>query len=114
MTSGDTAAVRTELLQELLQLLLVLAKLVLIALGLILQATKPKLHQVRTVTARNQPVGHQEPDWVYDQKTNTGVYAELTDSQLRALNIEPSRVSHLRVEPGTNNATPVSSGKHTL
>ena len=66
------------------------------------------------MTARNQPVGHQEPDWVYDQKTNTGVYAELSDSQLRALNIEPSRVSHLRVEPGTNNATPVSSSKHAL
>ena len=91
-----------------------IALAVLIALGLILHATKPKLNQVRTVTAHNKPVGHQEPDWVYDQKTNTGVYAELTDSQLRALNIEPSRVSHLRVEPGTNNATPVSSGKHTL
>ena len=91
-----------------------IALAVLIALGLILHATKPKLNQVRTVTAHNKPVGHQEPDWVYDQKTSTGAYAELTDSQLRALNIEPSRVSHLRVEPGTNNATPVSSGKHAL
>ena len=91
-----------------------IALAILIAVGLLIHAFQPKLHQVRTVTARNQPVGHQEPDWVYDQKTNTGVYAELTDSQLRALNIEPSRVSHLRVEPGTNNATPVSSGKHTL
>ena len=91
-----------------------IALAILIAVGLLIHAFQPKLHQVRTVTARNQPVGHQEPDWVYDQKTNTGVYAELTDSQLRTLNIEPSRVSHLRVEPGTNNATPVSSGKHTL
>ena len=86
----------------------------LLVIGLLIHAFQPKLHQVRTVTARNQPVGHQEPDWVYDQKTNTGVYAELSDSQLRALNIEPSRVSHLRVEPGTNNATPVSSSKHAL
>ena len=91
-----------------------IALAILLAVGLLIHAFQPKLHQVRTVTANNQPVGHQEPDWVYDQKTNTGVYAELTDSQLRALNIEPSRVSHLRVEPGTNNATPVSSGKHTL
>ena len=91
-----------------------IALAILIAVGLLIHAFQPKLHQVRTVTARNQPVGHQEPDWVYDQKTSTGAYAELTDSQLRALNIEPSRVSHLRVEPGTNNATPVSSGKHTL
>ena len=91
-----------------------IALAILLAVGLLIHAFQPKLHQVRTVTARNQPVGHQEPDWVYDQKTNTGVYAELTDSQLRALNIEPSRVSHLRVEPGTNNATPVTSGKHTL
>lgn len=91
-----------------------IALAILLAVGLLIHAFQPKLHQVRTVTARNQPVGHQEPDWVYDQKTSTGAYAELTDSQLRALNIEPSRVSHLRVEPGTNNATPVSSGKHTL
>ena len=91
-----------------------IALAVLIALGLVIYALQPKLSQVRTLTAHNKPVGHQEPDWVYDQKTNTGVYAELTDSQLRALNIEPSRVSHLRVEPGTNNATPVTSGKHAL
>ena len=70
---------------------------VLIALGLILQATKPKLNQVRTVTAKNKPVGHQEPDWIYNQATLSGdAYENLTDSQLRALNIEPSRVAHLR------------------
>ena len=86
---------------------------VLLVIGLLIHAFQPKLHQVRTVTARNQPVGHQEPDWVYDQKTNTGVYAELSDSQLRALNIEPSRVAHLRVDSASD-AAEVSSGKHAL
>ncbi|MFR9871021.1 DUF2631 domain-containing protein, partial [Corynebacterium striatum] len=42
---------------------------IVIALGLVLFALCPNLSQVRTVTARNQPVGHVEPDWVYDQKT---------------------------------------------
>ena len=74
---------------------------IVIALGLVLFALRPNLSQVRTVTARNQPVGHVEPDWVYDQKTVSGAYAELNDGELRALNIEPSRVSHLRVERGT-------------
>lgn len=70
---------------------------VLIAIGLILHATKPKLNQVRTVTAHNKPVGHQEPDWVYNQATLSGdVYENLSDSQLRSLNIEPARVAHLR------------------
>ena len=74
---------------------------IVIALGLVLFALRPNLSQVRTVTARNQPVGHVEPDWAYDQKTVSGTYAELNDGELRALNIEPSRVSHLRVERGT-------------
>ena len=74
---------------------------VLIALGLILHATKPKLSQVRTVTSHNKPVGHQEPDWMYDQATLSGdVYENLSDSQLRALNIEPGRVAHLRPAHG--------------
>jgi len=74
-----------------------IALAVLIALGLILHATKPKLNQVRTVTSHNKPVGHQEPDWIYDQATLSGsTYENLTDSQLRALNIEPARVAHLR------------------
>ena len=69
---------------------------VVIALGLILLATQPKLNQVRTVTAHNKPVGHQEPDWAYDQKTLSGVYADLGERELRALNIDPARVAHLR------------------
>ena len=74
-----------------------IALAVLIALGLILFATKPKLNQVRTVTSHNKPAGHQEPDWIYNQATLSGdVYENLTDSQLRALNIEPGRVAHLR------------------
>lgn len=68
----------------------------LIALGLLLQLFKPKMKQVRTLTAHNKPLGHQEPDWCYLQATATGPYAKLTDSQLRALNIEPERVRHLR------------------
>ena len=78
-----------------------IALAVLIALGLILHATKPKLNQVRTVTSHNKPVGHQEPDWIYDQATLSGdVYENLSDSQLRALNIEPGRVAHLRPARG--------------
>ena len=74
-------------------------------LGLILQATKPKLNQVRTVTSHNKPVGHQEPDWTYNQATLSGdVYENLSDSQLRALNIEPSRVAHLRPARGEERA----------
>lgn len=74
-----------------------IALAVVIALGLILLATKPKLSQVRTVTSHNKPVGYVERDWNYDQATLSGdVYESLTDSQLRALNIEPSRVAHLR------------------
>ena len=69
---------------------------VLIALGLLIHATQPKLSQVRTVTAHNQPVGHQEPDWAYDQKTLSGVYEDLDERQLRALNIDPSRIAHIR------------------
>lgn len=63
---------------------------VLIALGLILFALRPELSQVRTVTANNKPVGHVEPNWTYEQHSMTGHYAELTDSQLRALNVDPT------------------------
>jgi len=68
----------------------------LIAIGLLIHLFEPKLNQVRTLSARNQPVGHKEPDWTYNQKTLSGTYAKLSDSQLRSLNIEPSRVQHLR------------------
>ncbi|MGZ7496898.1 DUF2631 domain-containing protein [Corynebacterium sp. ZY180755] len=71
----------------------------LIAVGLLLHLFQPKGRQVKKVTAHNKPVGHKEPDWIYLQSTATGPYAELTDSQLRALNIEPSRVAHLRNTP---------------
>lgn len=68
----------------------------LIAIGLIIHAFEPRFNQVRTITGHNKPVGHIEPDHIYNQKTLSGNYAELTDSQLRSLNIDPSRVSHLR------------------
>lgn len=77
--------------------LLVLAAL--LAIGLIIYAFEPRFSRVRTLTGHNKPVGHVEPDWAYDQKTLSGPYAELTDGQLRALNIDPARVSHLRVAP---------------
>ena len=64
----------------------------LIAIGLILFALRPELSQVRTLTAHNKPEGHVEPNWTYEQHTLTGRYAELTDSQLRALNIDPATV----------------------
>lgn len=71
---------------------LVLAAVV-IALGLIIFAIKPSLTQVRTVTANNQPLGWEEPDWNRDQMELTGVYANLTDSQYRAINVDPQRIS---------------------
>ena len=72
---------------------------ILIAVGLIIHAFRPKLKARRTLTARNKPEGHQEPEWTYLQATLSGPYAELTDDQLRALNIEPDRVQHLRSLP---------------
>lgn len=78
-----------------------LALAALLAIGLILYAFEPRFSRVRTLTGHNKPVGHVEPDWAYDQKTLSGTYSELTDGQLRALNIDPVRVSHLRVAPKT-------------
>ena len=66
-----------------------IALAVLIALGLVLFAIRPELSQVRTLTAFNQPVGYEEKNWTELQRTMTGPYADLTDSQLRAHNIEP-------------------------
>lgn len=80
--------------------LLVLA--VLLAIGLLIHLFEPKLAQRRTLTARNQPVGHREPEWAYLQKTLSGPYAELTDNQLIAMNIDPARVQHLRKLPAEN------------
>jgi len=68
----------------------------LIAIGLILFALRPELSQVRTLTAHNKPEGHVEPNWTYEQHTLTGRYAELSDSQLRALNIDPATVHTAR------------------
>lgn len=80
---------------------------VLIALGLILFALRPELSQVRTVTAHNKPEGHVEPYWTHEQHTLTGRYAELTDSQLRALNIDPASVH-------TNRHAHESQGAHEI
>lgn len=74
----------------------------ILILGLVVHLFEPNLSQVRTLTARNKPLGHVEPDWTYDQKTLSGAYSELTDGQLRALNIEPARVAHLRVTAHTD------------
>lgn len=80
---------------------------VLIALGLILFALRPELSQVRTVTAHNKPEGHVEPYWTHEQHTLTGRYAELTDSQLRALNIDPASVH-------TNRGAHEAQGAHEI
>lgn len=77
----------------------------ILILGLIVHLFEPNLSQVRTLTARNKPLGHVEPDWTYNQKTLSGVYSELTDNQLRALNIEPSRVAHLRSTENAEGST---------
>lgn len=80
---------------------------VLIAVGLILFALRPELSQVRTLTAHNKPEGHVEPNWTHDQQALTGRYAELTDSQLRALNVDPATVNH-----GANNSAAAGVGAH--
>ncbi len=80
----------------------------LLVIGLLIHAFEPKLAPVRTLTSHNKPVGHVEPDWAYDQKTLSGVYSNLTDAQLRGLNIDPARVQHLRV------ADSGSTGRHSL
>ncbi|MBV7295232.1 DUF2631 domain-containing protein [Corynebacterium sp. TAE3-ERU12] len=59
---------------------------VIFIIALLWHAFTPRGSQVRTVTARNKPLGHQEPEWCRDQVNGTGVYAELTDSQQRAWN----------------------------
>lgn len=98
-----------------------IALAVLVAVGLILFAFEPKLHQVRTLTGKNQPVGHHEPDWPYDQKTLSGAYSNLTDDELRSLNIEPSRVRSLNSGAHTAFASDAAShaatsevGKHEV
>ncbi len=65
--------------------LIVLAALTLI--GTAWLALDPKAKQRTTVSARNKAVGHQEPVWTQDQHDLTGVYANLTDEELLALNI---------------------------
>ncbi len=77
-----------------------------IAVGLLIHLFSPTIPQVRTLTDKNQPLGHVEPDWTYDQKTVSGAYADLSDDELRSLNIDPSRVAHLRAMEST--------GKHAL
>ncbi|MDY3126890.1 MAG: DUF2631 domain-containing protein, partial [Corynebacterium sp.] len=66
---------------------------IVISLGLLIHLFQPKLSQVRTITSHNKPVGHVEPDWVYDQKTVSGAYAQLSDRELRSLNIDPARLA---------------------
>ncbi len=81
----------------------------LIAIGLLIFAFEPKWSQARTLTGHNKPVGHVEPDWTYDQKTLSGAYSTLSDSQLRSMNIDPARVQHLRATPGLTDGTAQST-----
>lgn len=76
----------------------------LVAIGLLIHAFQPKLSQVRTLTGHNKPEGHVEPDWTYDQKTLSGDYASLSDAELRAINIDPALVEHLREKPASKQA----------
>lgn len=69
---------------------------VVIALGLLLFTFQPKLSQVRTVTARNKPVGHEEPNWALQQRSLQGRYAELSDDELCSWNYEPAEVHAVR------------------
>ncbi|MBN9643235.1 DUF2631 domain-containing protein [Corynebacterium mendelii] len=49
----------------------------------------PHFKTKTTITGHNKPVGHQEPNWALDQATFSGAYAELTDEELIAWNIDP-------------------------
>lgn len=73
------------------------------AIGLLWRAFSPKGKQVRTVTAHNKPLGHVEPEWTRDQLEGTGVYANLTESQMRAWNHTPDTY-------GSAAQTPVNAG----
>lgn len=57
-----------------------------VLLGTLWVAFQPTLTQTQTVTARNRPHGHREPDWAEHQKQLTGVYANLSRAELAALN----------------------------
>lgn len=70
-----------------------IALAVLMFLGAAIVAFQPKLTQSKRVTAHNKPAGHVEPNWTEDQLNLTGVYADLSDSQLRSLNIDPATVT---------------------
>ena len=76
----------------------------LVAIGLLIHAFQPKLSQVRALTGHNKPEGHVEPDWTYDQKTLSGDYSSLSDAELRAINIDPALVEHLREKPASKQA----------
>ena len=76
----------------------------LVAIGLLIHAFQPKLSQVRTLTGHNKPEGHVEPDWNYNQKTLSGYYSSLSDAELRAINIDPALVEHLREKPASKQA----------
>ena len=76
----------------------------LVAIGLLIHAFQPKLSQVRTLTGHNKPEGHVEPDWNYNQKTLSGDYSSLSDAELRAINIDPALVEHLREKPSSKQA----------
>ena len=76
----------------------------LVAIGLLIHAFQPKLSQVRTLTGHNKPEGHVEPDWNYNQKTLSGDYSSLSDAELRAINIDPALVEHLRETPASKQA----------
>lgn len=59
---------------------------VLVFLGTLKWAIGSRGKVKTTVTARNKPVGHVEPDWAADQLNRTGAYANLTPEQAGALN----------------------------
>ena len=69
-------------------------------IGALLIALRPKLNQVRTVTARNKPADYVERDWAADQLNLRGAYADLSDSQLRSFNIDPATVKGQRAVQG--------------
>lgn len=66
---------------------------VVMIIGMLWYTFKPRGTQVRTVTARNKPQDHVEPNWCHDQANGTGAYARLSESQMRAWNRDPNEVA---------------------
>lgn len=60
---------------------------VFVFIGTAIVTFQPKLTQRQTVTSHNKPIGHVEPEWTAQQINMTGIYANLSEAERRALNV---------------------------